>query len=80
MTANRTALDKTLAFAVLLALIGIEQFIYCTSRAMSIYPGGTSVRGSFASGGPLQQAVQQVSNKYDWTRNWLSDLGCGKYD
>lgn len=57
----RTSLNYGIAISVLVALFGIGQFIWCTSRAMDLYEGGNF--------------ENKDSSRYEWKLNWLSDLG-----
>lgn len=58
---SHLAVDFPLLIILLLALIGLGQFLVAVPIAMDAYPGGT--RSNMHSSG------------YSWEGNWLSDLG-----
>lgn len=58
---SRVVVNRWIIAGVLVGILGIAQFVFCTHRAMGLYAGGNVVDHSWPN--------------YDWNRNWLSDLG-----
>ena len=68
--ANLFRLDVILATGVAIAILGIVQFFFFTSLAMTKYAGGSGLGADRAG-----RIESQHSVSYDWSRNFLSDLG-----
>jgi hypothetical membrane protein len=58
---DKVSMDRWVLTAVLVAIFGIAQFVYCVPTAMSKYPGGSL---------PKRDSIG-----YQWGLNFLSDLG-----
>ena len=68
--ANSFRLDVILATGIAIAILGIVQFFFFTSLAMTNYAGGCGLDADRAG-----RIESQHSDPYDWSRNFLSDLG-----